>query len=63
MLVTLDTIVVHVFIGDGGENPGQGLRNDHLGLPILRLFWHLEFCPESCPLEKKSDQDVYCLVN
>ena len=41
MLVTLDTIVVHVFIGDGGENPGQGLRNDHLGLPILRLFWHL----------------------
>ena len=41
MLVTLDTIVVHVFIGDGGEIPGQGLRNDPLGLPMLCSFWHL----------------------
>ena len=35
MLATRATIVAHVFIGDGGEIPGLGLRNDPLELPML----------------------------
>ena len=35
MLATLATFVALVFIGDGGEIPGLGLRNGPLELPML----------------------------